>query len=96
MRLSSLQQQTVVRLVKETAGDGARVWLFGSRLEDHARGGDVDLLLETPRPLAWLDRARLRMQLEQHLMLPVDLVIRQQQEPWTPFQRIAREKALEL
>lgn len=28
------------------AGDAARVWLFGSRVHDDLRGGDVDLLLE--------------------------------------------------
>jgi predicted nucleotidyltransferase len=32
--------------VSQLAGEAARVWLFGSRVHDEARGGDVDLLVE--------------------------------------------------
>jgi predicted nucleotidyltransferase len=34
------------------AGGDARVWLFGSRVHDEARGGDVDLLVELDAPVA--------------------------------------------
>lgn len=34
------------------AGADARVWLFGSRVHDEARGGDVDLLVELDAPVA--------------------------------------------
>jgi predicted nucleotidyltransferase len=33
------------------AGGDARVWLFGSRVDDESRGGDVDLLLELDAPV---------------------------------------------
>jgi predicted nucleotidyltransferase len=46
MRLSSSQIKVIRQLTLEVAGSAARVWLFGSRLRDDARGGDVDLLLE--------------------------------------------------
>jgi predicted nucleotidyltransferase len=46
MRLTPFQIQTIRNATQEVAGSSARVRLFGSRLEDAARGGDVDLLLE--------------------------------------------------
>ncbi|MDP2829655.1 MAG: nucleotidyltransferase domain-containing protein [Sulfuricellaceae bacterium] len=47
MRLTD-QQRTIIRAtVAETFGTGANVWLFGSRVDDNKRGGDIDLLIET-------------------------------------------------
>lgn len=52
MRLSPAHVEALKRLVAETAGPEARLRLFGSRLDDAARGGDVDLLLELTGPVA--------------------------------------------
>ena len=57
MRLSPSQAQIIHNLALEVAGSHAQVRLFGSRLDDAARGGDVDLLLELPAATdnpAWL------------------------------------------
>jgi hypothetical protein len=35
------------RASAETFGDTARIWLFGYRVDEHKRGGDIDLLIET-------------------------------------------------
>ena len=48
MRLQAASVETIRRVVRDEAGAHARVRLFGSRLDDAARGGDVDLLV------AWL------------------------------------------
>jgi len=50
MRLPPNYQSTITETAKEIFGEKATVWLFGSRLDDNAKGGDVDLLikLETP------------------------------------------------
>ena len=52
MRLSIEQIAAIRREVSLTAGDSARVWLFGSRVRDDARGGDIDLLLELDESVA--------------------------------------------
>ena len=46
MRITTEQIAVIRQGVAELAGAQARVWLFGSRVSDEARGGDVDLLLE--------------------------------------------------
>ena len=45
MRLSSTQISAIRTSATQLAGLSARIWLFGSRVRDDARGGDVDLLL---------------------------------------------------
>jgi len=52
MRLTDRQAASIVRLAHELAGEHACVRVFGSRLHDHAHGGDLDLLLELPEPVA--------------------------------------------
>lgn len=51
MRLTPAQAQAIHHLALETAGAEASVLLFGSRLDDNAKGGDVDLLLQIPTPV---------------------------------------------
>jgi predicted nucleotidyltransferase len=46
MRITPEQIVTIRQGVSQLAGEAARVWLFGSRVHDEARGGDVDLLVE--------------------------------------------------
>ena len=48
MRLNDDQVHTIVHAVLSRFGDAARVYLFGSRVDDAARGGDIDLLVELP------------------------------------------------
>jgi predicted nucleotidyltransferase len=47
MRLTEQQHTAIRSLVTEVFGARAEVWLFGSRVDDNKRGGDIDLLIET-------------------------------------------------
>ena len=49
MRLSPQQIKYICESALAIAGSGCRVRLFGSRLDDTAHGGDVDLLLEVDK-----------------------------------------------
>jgi predicted nucleotidyltransferase len=47
MRLTQEQAQITKNTVARVLGAESRVWLFGSRVDDDLRGGDIDLLVET-------------------------------------------------
>lgn len=51
MRLTLEQASTIRRIVREEAGIDASVRLFGSRLDEDARGGDIDLFVQTAHPV---------------------------------------------
>ena len=46
MRLSPEDAGIIRRQVGKVFGHDARVWLFGSRVDDSRRGGDIDLYVE--------------------------------------------------
>jgi predicted nucleotidyltransferase len=47
MRLTDHQIMTIRTTVADVFGEDAKVWLFGSRVDDQQRGGDIDLLIKT-------------------------------------------------
>lgn len=47
MRLTAEQITAIKSIVLELCGSAVTVRLFGSRVDDNKRGGDVDLLLES-------------------------------------------------
>jgi predicted nucleotidyltransferase len=51
MRLTEDQIQTIRQLTLEVAGDQSRVRVFGSRLNNAAHGGDLDLMIELQEPI---------------------------------------------
>lgn len=51
MRLTDCQIQAICQLARELAGGESRVRVFGSRLDDTAHGGDLDLMLELSEPV---------------------------------------------
>jgi len=96
MRLTIDQTRSVLTAVSRSINGMFEVYLFGSRLDDQARGGDVDLLIETDDHLPLLDQARIKIALEADLGLPVDIVAYDRRIARTPFQVIARSQAIKL
>jgi uncharacterized protein len=57
MRLTEYQRTAIVEAIREYFGRQVRVMLFGSRVDDTVRGGDIDLLVETDEMAADSERA---------------------------------------
>lgn len=89
MRLTQTQRAIILFGVHEFIGPSVNVHVFGSRLDDTKRGGDVDLLLISQAAIPLLACAELKMALEERLQLPVDIVTYVSTAKPTPFQAIA-------
>ncbi len=89
MRLEASQIRTIQDVIRQVAGRRSITWLFGSRLDDELRGGDVDLLVQSTPPITLMQRARIKSQLESQLSLPVDVMACSDEGPLSPFARIA-------
>jgi len=50
MRLTAEQILTIKTIILNNFGSATKLKLFGSRLDDSGRGGDIDLLVETDLP----------------------------------------------
>ena len=66
MRLTDKQRSTLVDTTRRHFGSGARLWVFGSRTDDTARGGDFDLMV-------WCDEASAENLFEAKLAMLADL-----------------------
>jgi predicted nucleotidyltransferase len=97
MRLTPTQIDAIHSTTQAVLGEGAKVWLYGSRLDDGRHGGDIDLLIESAPKASFMDRALIKYRLETALALPVD-VMAAAIDGTTPtaFETIARKKAVLL
>lgn len=47
MRLSKREIEAILQVAEDIYGTDVKVYLFGSRVDDSRRGGDIDLLVRT-------------------------------------------------
>lgn len=99
MRLTQTQIKTIKTETAAVFGPDARVHLFGSRLDDSARGGDIDLLIIADTPIA--DRVERQGRLAARLQRILgerkfDIVVKDPSTELTPFYRQVIEQAERL
>ena len=88
MRLQDNEVGVILSEVKKAFAD-ARVYLFGSRLDDTRRGGDIDLFIVPAASGNTLEqKIRLVARLQRLLHKPVDVVIHRD------FSRTIEQEAL--
>ncbi len=95
MRLTPDQTQAIRQAIQRHMGKNARIWLFGSRVNDNRRGGDVDLYVEPETAPDLTTRLRCKGELADALDLNVDLIV-QQPDRDLPIYRIAKRSGVPL
>lgn len=99
MRLTQEQIQMIKSTAQSVLGGSARVILFGSRVDDAAKGGDVDLLIEVPQALEdpALMSARIASRVSRAMQgRQVDVVLKAPNLLDQPIHRIAAQQGVML
>ena len=99
MRLSKPDAAIVKEEVEQVFGRDAQVWLFGSRVDDAARGGDIDLLVEADVDVEAAPDRELRLYARLIRRLGdqrIDIVVRRTGTPLSPIHQSAPQTGLPL
>jgi predicted nucleotidyltransferase len=94
MRLSYQTQHIIRDTVREIFGSEANVKLFGSRINDDAKGGDIDLLVELPTITSEVERKTMQLTARLQLRIgdqPIDILVL---DPSTPRHAIHEQASI--
>ncbi|MEW6037074.1 MAG: nucleotidyltransferase domain-containing protein [Pseudomonadota bacterium] len=98
MRLKPELAARLLLEIRAIYGADAEVWLFGSHVDDRARGGDIDLYVEVADDTELLDR-HLAVRRALYRLLgerKVDLLVRPRTRGPSPMEAIARKTSIPL
>jgi len=91
MRLTSEQITIIKNNVRCLYGNNSQVYLFGSRTDDDAKGGDIDLFIESNQKTTLMDKLELMTLLQLALGdRKIDLVIKDTSSKYQPIFDIAK------
>ena len=96
MRLSERYRQIIRQTAEKIFGTGTKVYLFGSRLDEARRGGDIDLYI-VPAFEEDIYEKKTRFLVELWKALgeqKIDVIIAR--DPQRPIERIAIEEGVKL
>ncbi len=99
MRLRKNQQQIIRKTVREIFGPDATAYLFGSRVDDSARGGDIDLLVRLEKPQVETERKILRLVARLQIRLgdqPIDVLLQDPESTLNPIHLEAQRTGIRL
>jgi predicted nucleotidyltransferase len=94
MRLSS-QEVTVLKNTLRAMSESAQLYLFGSRVDDNKRGGDIDLIV-VDKKLTQKDLRKLRINFCQVFGEQKIDILLDDGSFADPFHQIARQSAIKL
>ena len=105
MRLSTDKIQAICQAATNAFGQGTSVWLFGSRVDDAKKGGDIDLLVcpqvrsaeDAAEPQqTFMQKIKMLTLLERYLgERKIDLVVEQAQDS-RPIVEVAHKTGIKI
>ena len=98
MRLLPREVEAIRAAVREVVGPTARILLFGSRVRDDLKGGDIDLFVEVePGQASIANEQRLRDRIAPAVEdLRTDVILHERGAAFTPLERIALRDGVPL
>ncbi len=100
MRLSDSEINTIRKLARKFFGEDAHIFLFGSRVDDSRRGGDIDLLVRSKKKKDLILSAKIDFLTELKLEIgdqKIDLVIENSDDKSKSFFcKTAKKKGIRL
>jgi predicted nucleotidyltransferase len=96
MRLSAEQIRNLRNTVTSMIKDVTEIRVFGSRLDNSRKGGDLDLVVESEQRHGIIQKADLKIALERVLGLPVDVLLVTRNGAQSVFERLAMSKSQPL
>ena len=95
MRISSEEIDFLKREILAHVPD-AVVYLFGSRVDDGKKGGDIDIMVLSDKKISWKEKARIRWQyFEKFGEQRLDIISSTFNEP-NPFKELVLHKGIRL
>ena len=98
MRITSLEKTIIKSSVKRHFGRDAGVYLFGSRVDDDRKGGDIDLYITTDMPTSEIIREKIGLLVDMEKGLgeqKIDIVINNHTKQ-KPIYEIAEKEGVRL
>lgn len=93
MRLKN-EEVSIIKSAVHALDPQARIFLYGSRVHDHKRGGDIDLLIFSDT-LLYTDKAKIKFRIFNHMEEQrIDITIAKDDSD--PFVKIALEEGVLL
>lgn len=99
MRLSALQVKVIRSSVMEVLGEGCVIKLFGSRVHDAGKGGDIDILIQTEEPVERPAKALAQIEAKMIMQLgdrKIDLLLDAPNLERSPILAIAHQTGIPL
>ncbi|MEJ5284991.1 MAG: nucleotidyltransferase domain-containing protein [Brevinematales bacterium] len=99
MRLSLSEQNEIKRVIEKFFGSDCNIYIFGSRVYDDKKGGDIDIFVETNLDTKEMVRAKIKALVELENILgerKIDLVIKNPFIPEDLIHKLAKEEGVKI